>query len=408
MLREHRRAGRADTDFYYSDGLVTITDTVQPQYKLNLNDSDQLTSISEPKPFDVDSTQTLASFTYTSTSGPMSVYTTNALSDNTDYTYRGNDGTLETVDSPDGSSTGYRRSPSPVLSPSGSGGDADHLADLVLTSAAQGIVTTGGDNNTYYSLDPFGNTTSVENALDDTTTSVVDSNGLTLSTVNPDAQVSAANYDGNGNATATFQGQILAPTSDTWTFGNLAPARADLRHLHPILKRQRASLTVTYDESTLTPSGSAAFPPRRWAATGAGRRTVTLARRDPSTPLVITGSSSDNICLLQPMSTMVYDTEDGHDDNQLSCVDPMGNVTATTYDDDNRPVTTSQGQVLPADATFHAAAFENVPHAGIARTIQVYALASTTSGYSFTDTAGSLSLSAVIPQPPRSEAGGTT
>ena len=123
---------------------------------------------------------------------------------------------------------------------------------------------------------------------------------------------------------------------------------------------------------------------------------MTLPAGDPSTPLVITGSSSDNICLLQPMSTMVYDTEDGDDDNQLSCVDPMGNITATTYDDDNRPVTTSQGQVLPADATFHAAAFENVPQApGMARTIQVYAPASTTSGYSFTDTAGSLSLSAV-------------
>ena len=93
---------------------------------------------------------------------------------------------------------------------------------------------------------------------------------MTLSTVNPDAQVSAANYDGNGNATAMFQGQILAPTSDTWTFGTWPPRGADLRHLHPILKRRAPSLTVTYDESTLTPSGSAALPATSLAPTGTG------------------------------------------------------------------------------------------------------------------------------------------
>ncbi len=384
--------GGRDTDFSYNadEKADSITDSVQPAYGLDYNVHDQLTSVTEPKPFDAESTQTLAAFTYTSSSPSALMYSySDALGNPTYYSYHTNDDTLETVDSPDGSSTGYQAAASPVLS-GGSGVDDDHLANLVLTSAAQGVVTTGS-GSTYYSLDSFGNSTSVINADDDATGSVLDSNGLTLSTTNPDGQVTASNYDGNGNATATFQGQILAPTSDTWTFNNLAPNAARTYGIYiQYASGSTPSLTVTYGESTLTPSGSAALPASSLGSDWYWVGTVTLPAGNPSTPLVIThsGAISDKICLLEPMSTMVY-----CGDNERSSIDPMGNVTATSYDGDNRPVTTSQGQVHAADPTFHSAAFENVPQApGMARTLQIYVVSDDgdPDDYSFSDTAGSI------------------
>ena len=121
---------------------------------------------------------------------------------------------------------------------------------------------------------------------------------------------------------------------------------------------------------------------------------MTLPADDPSFPLVINSSAgtADDICLLEPMSTMVYDSNHNLD----STIDPMGNASAATYDGDNRPITTLQGQVLPAGSTSHAASFENVPQApGLVRTVQVFAESSddTTSHYSFADTAGSLTRS---------------
>ena len=74
--------------------------------------------------------------------------------------------------------------------------------------------------------DSFGNATNITDALTNSTAIVRDDNGLVLSSTNPDGQVSAAIYT-NGDTTATFNGQVLAPDeSDSMTFSGLAPNAA--------------------------------------------------------------------------------------------------------------------------------------------------------------------------------------
>ena len=112
----------------------------------------------------------------------------------------------------------------------------------------------------------------------------------------------------------------------------------------------------------------------------------------PTLPLVVkyaSGTSSDEVCLMEAMGTFVYDSGN----NEASAIDPMGNVSAVSYNSQNLPVATYQGQAVPVASGM--AAFENVPQApGLLRTVYLYVNTTdtTTSHYSITDDAGTYSV----------------
>ena len=79
------------------------------------------------------------------------------------------------------------------------------------------------------------------------------------------------------------------------------------------------------------------------------------------------GTPATDICLLQPMSSTVYDSQE----DVLSQTDAMGNVTASSYDALGRPLATSQGQTIATSG--NSATFDNLPQSpGLTRTYTVY------------------------------------
>jgi YD repeat-containing protein len=211
--------------------------------------------------------------------------------------------------------------------------------------------------------------------------------GLVYSTTDPDGLVSAFQYDADGNTTATYNGQVLGPTvadgTTTWTFSGLAP-NAD-RTYDIFVEGSTSGLSVS--GASLVSGATESLPTAALGGDWNWLGRYVLTTTDLSTPLVVSvsGTSTANVCLMEPMSTMVYDDAD----NLLSTTDPMGNISAAGYDDLDRPVTTSQGQAAAVDPSLHAAMFASLPQSpGMERTYTVYVQASSSppsdgTGYSF-------------------------
>ncbi len=195
--------------------------------------------------------------------------------------------------------------------------------------------------------------------------------GLVYSTTDADNHVSASNFDSQGDTIATFAGQILATSGsgdNSATFAGLAPNAA--RTFAIYVPTGTSGYSVSYNSSTVIYGGSASL-----AATALGSGwtflgNVTLTGGDPSLSLTVshTGTSTVvNVCLMQAMSTYVYDSHG----NETASLDPMGNLVATTFDNLDQPTTTSQGQVL--GVLSGAATFRNVPQApGLERVVAIF------------------------------------
>jgi RHS repeat-associated protein len=250
-------------------------------------------------------------------------------------------------------------------------------ADLIETDQYANGSSSSSDNipvqNTAPGGDPY--TTTVYSTAG---TGVV--GGLPLSTVNPDGDVSAQNYDGGGDVTASFQGQIVGPASSgsdtTWTFAGL---ELNAARTFDVFVSASVSLTAADPHTSLTiTSGTPDLPAASIVGSWTFAGTVNIGADEPSTSITLSasGASTASVCLMECTSTSVYSYLDSSSatgfgpDNLLSTKDAMGNITA--YNDDNldRVVATSQGQVVPASTS---AEFINIPQSpGEVRSFEVY------------------------------------
>ncbi len=215
-------AGRVTT---YSDNgygqIGTITDFASRITALAYSNG-QLTSVTEPDPGDGE-TQPVTYFSYAAPNsgftygGPLTCVI-DANGNGTQFAYR-NDGTLASVSTADGSSVQYQDALSPLPRGDGepigelSGGDPSDPAPLILAATAVGVVTDQNGSPTVYTFNTFGDPTSVENALGNTTIFQRDDNGLVFEMDQPEVD--------NGGSTITPTTTISydtvtgLPTSET-------------------------------------------------------------------------------------------------------------------------------------------------------------------------------------------------
>ena len=186
-------------------------------------------------------------------------------------------------------------------------------------------------------------------------------------------------YDSFGNVTATYHGQTIAANEPgytdpagvpTWTFANLAP---DLDRTYDVYGYSTGTLSssnYTISNSNAGADSSAAAITSSLGSNWQFLRTVALGSGSSSLEVSCTGGSpAEAICLLQPMSSSVYDPQE----NLLSQTDAMGDVTAYAYDALGRPLTTSQGQAVNVPSGSTSVQFANLPQApGQGRTYTVY------------------------------------
>ena len=165
------------TTFTYTDGLLTtITDFAGRETTLAYT-SGQLTSITEPDPGDGETTPVMT-FGYDPTSGLMTSYV-DTDGNSTEFVYRA-DGTLDTATSADGPAMTYQSAQSLLVSTTGDGAPGSEANPSLLTSAAtaRAVSYDESQNPTIYTFDTFGDPTSVEDALGNTTVYQRDCNGL--------------------------------------------------------------------------------------------------------------------------------------------------------------------------------------------------------------------------------------
>ncbi len=171
-------AGRTTKYVESGSQVVEIVDFASRETDLSYDTSGaypQLTTVTLADPnndYVSGETQPVFSFGYDPTTGLMTSYI-DANGNQTLYAYRA-DGTLQTEIFADGSTAGYQSALYPTLLPGGDGGEgavgsSSNPAALVLTAQAVGVQTDQSGNPTVYTFDQFGNPTSVENALGDTT-----------------------------------------------------------------------------------------------------------------------------------------------------------------------------------------------------------------------------------------------
>ena len=189
--------------------------------------------------------------------------------------------------------------------------------------------------------------------------------GLVSSVTDPDGDVTAYLYDSFGNETASYQGQTHGADNqagDTWTFSNLAPGASRVYYVYAYAS-VGGGYSVTGNDGQGLPLTSSGSAPAVTVLGASGWTCLGQVVLDPgSSSLVVSysgGSPAAAICLLQPMSTSVYDAQE----NLLSTTDGMGDVTASTYDQLGRPLTTAQGQTISV-ASNAALSFANLPQAG--------------------------------------------
>ena len=206
--------------------------------------------------------------------------------------------------------------------------------------------------------------------------------GLVSSETNPDGDVTAYSYDAAGSVTATYQGQMVAFSAGSATFNNLPQSPGLTRTFNVYVNSTSApgsgQTTITDSDSgspAFSFSGSSVTPlGGNWYLLG----TVTLAAGDLSSTVTVAYSgwgTVSQVTLLEQTSATVYDGQE----NPLSVTDALGNVSATTFDNLDRSITTSQGQSVPLASG--AATFSNVPQVpGQNRTFAVYVNAAPGSG----------------------------
>ena len=129
----------------------------------------QLMSVTEPNPGVMGETQPVTNFTYYPGTDSLETKEDPDLNTTT-YSYR-YDGTLQTVANPDGSTLGYQSCAVAAFwyqrrQRPGQRGDP---AYLVMASTARGTACDGLNNPTTYTFDSYGNVTSVEDPLGNTT-----------------------------------------------------------------------------------------------------------------------------------------------------------------------------------------------------------------------------------------------
>ena len=185
-------AGRTTTFSPNDNGTVnTITDFAGRDTTLAYVTSGAfpvLTSVTEPDPEYTGETQPVSNFAYDPVTLLMTTYV-DANNNATQFGYRSNF-TLATMTGADGSTVSYQ-SALPEMPPDlGQGqplpGSEFNPAPLVVAATVRGVVSDQLDRPTLYTFDQFGNYTSVENALAQTTVFQRDDNGLVTEMDQPD------------------------------------------------------------------------------------------------------------------------------------------------------------------------------------------------------------------------------
>jgi YD repeat-containing protein len=306
------------------------------------------------------------------------------------FTYD-SDGNLHTEESPDGSTQTWTYSSYATY-----GGDYDEVTEYTDGLGNDTVDTYGASTGDLLSSEQYVNGTTADNTGQNTTaggdpiTTYVYTGspgggstppaGLVQSTTDADGYVTACSYDEAGNPTAESQGQMVALSSDNAVYSNL-PQSPGLARTYTIYVNAAPSSghttvtesgtytpTFTYSGSSTTPLGSG------WYELG----TVALVSSDTSGTVTVnyTGGSVTDATLLEQTSAIVYNTAE----DPVSITDGLNNVSSMTYDNLDRPITTSQGQSVALASNY--AVFNNVPQSpGQTRTLDIYVNAAPSSGH---------------------------
>ena len=425
------------TSFYYNNGLlasitnvVTSTGVVIGTTWLGYNASGQLTSVTEPNPANgsKDTASPVTAFGYNGSGQLTSM--TDPDGNRIDYGYDFA-GTLHTITYSDGSCLTYRSAEvAGLVDPSTGGlGTSSDPASLLPTAVVRAVAYDESQNPTLYTFDSYGNVTSVEDPLGNTTLYDRDykvwnvDTGLVIEMDQPSVSnggspttpVTTYHYDSDGNLTKET---LPDGTEEQWYYDDSPTDATTDVYIDELSSSTLCTGTTsyTYDSSGNLLSaeqfanGSTADP----AVNPITSYTYTSSGNDFSgAPLGLVTSVTDpdgnvttysydaggNITASNQsglLTTTVYDSRE----NVLSQTDPAGDVTAYTYDDLNRPLTTSQGQTMPVAVVNGAvtATFANLPQSpGRDRTYEVYVQSSLTPNGSYTITDGTTTVTLTGP-----------
>ena len=216
-------------------------------------------------------------------------------------------------------------------------------------------------------------TVSAVTLLQQTASTVYDSQENAISQTDALGNVTASTYDNLGRPLAASQGQAVVVASGApATFANLPSADGQARTYavyvqssvaptgYSVTQNGTGSISWTTTISGATPLGSG------WYEMGV----VTLAAGNTSSGLTVSytdaGTVSQVACLEQTSAT-VYDAAS----NVLSQTDGLDNVTTYGYNELEQQTSTSQGQIVPVSSG--SATINNLPQTpGLGRTYAVY------------------------------------
>jgi YD repeat-containing protein len=224
--------------------------------------------------------------------------------------------------------------------------------------------------------------------------------GLVSSETNGNGNISVSTYDAVYDPLTASLGQTAAFVSGSATLGNL-PQAPGLGRTYTIYVQSTSAPTSGHTTITDSASGSPTFTFSGSSTTPLGSGwyelgTVVLAASDISTSVTVAYSGSgtvSTVALVEQTSSSVYDAIG----RVTSTTDALGDTTAYNFDfgSDTDEVTTYTGQTVAMSSG--SSVFNNltlVP--GSSRTYVIYVNSSTApasgSGYTITDTAGTLTL----------------
>ncbi len=217
------------TTFSYNDSdlVATIEDFVERDTTLTYNGYGQLIQVTDPNPEEGE-TQPVSEFTYESDTAPLVSYT-DANGNATLYAYRP-DGTLQTVTSADGSTVTYQAAQALLFGSGDTPGSSDNPAYLVPSTTVRAVATDESEAPTLYTFDTFGDPTSVEDALGNTTIYVYDDNGLATEMIQPavvngtESQNPVTEYTYYSDTNEMDTEQVPDGSTQTWTYATYTTA----------------------------------------------------------------------------------------------------------------------------------------------------------------------------------------